>query len=170
MIILQVVGYKNSGKTRLSSYFIREGTAEGFKVGSIKHHAHGTPDIIEETDSAKHMKSGAEIAGVYGGGRLDLSIMNEEFSIARLAECYEKMGINLLIIEGFKQESYPKVVLLREDNDLQILQDVKNVVAVVCNNGCDTITNAQWPSFQSSDLKNISLWYATFLKSPPSVK
>lgn len=46
MMILQVVGHQNSGKTTLIEKCIKELTNHGIKVGTFKHHGHGgKPDI-----------------------------------------------------------------------------------------------------------------------------
>lgn len=39
--------------------------------------------------------------------------------------------VDTILIEGYKKESYPKVVLLRSAEDVELLQKVENIVAVI---------------------------------------
>ena len=59
MIIIGIVGWKNSGKTTLVKNLIKYFTKKKYVVGSIKH-AHHNFDIDKMgTDSFIHRKSGA---------------------------------------------------------------------------------------------------------------
>ena len=71
MDIIQIVGYKNSGKTALANEFISYLRNKGFLVGSLKHHGHGgTPAGIYNKDSESHRRNGAVVSGVKGEGML----------------------------------------------------------------------------------------------------
>src|SRR5690625_1984789 len=74
MKTMQIVGYKSSGKTTLTTRLIELLSARSVRVASLKHHGHGgVPLGLEETDSEKHRQAGALIAGVEGAGVLQLS-------------------------------------------------------------------------------------------------
>ena len=60
MIVIGIVGWKDSGKTRLMQNMIKYFTSKNYTVGSIKH-AHHNFDIDHEgTDSFLHRKAGAQ--------------------------------------------------------------------------------------------------------------
>lgn len=57
--VLQIIGYKNSGKTTLVCRLIEALSAQGIRVGSAKHDAHSFQLDDPGTDSSKHLLHGA---------------------------------------------------------------------------------------------------------------
>jgi molybdopterin-guanine dinucleotide biosynthesis adapter protein len=162
--VLQVVGFKNSGKTSLVCNMIKWASEFGISVSSCKHHGHGgKPDTVENTDSTFHQQAGAEISGVEGDGVLQLSISRKEWKLDDILSFYSYIKTDLIIIEGFKKERYPKVVLLRERSDDRILQEVENVIAVIApfpiENQKDTIAY-----FSKDKMKEFSHWYLKWVQ------
>lgn len=130
--ILQVVGYQNSGKTTLMEQLIAQATTEGFRVGTIKHHGHGGIPMIESSkDSSRHEQAGASITAVEGAGTLRMSIHQSNWQLADILAIYSSIEMDLILIEGYKKEHYPKVVLLRQAEDQSLLQQVTNIVCVL---------------------------------------
>ncbi|MFJ7980871.1 molybdopterin-guanine dinucleotide biosynthesis protein B [Lysinibacillus xylanilyticus] len=130
--ILQIVGYQNSGKTTLMEQLITKATTEGFRVGSIKHHGHGGIPMIESSkDSVRHEKAGASVTAVEGEGTLRMSIHQSNWQLADILAIYETFNMDIIFIEGYKNEDYPKVVLLRQAEDESLLQKVTNIVCVL---------------------------------------
>ncbi|MGE7674024.1 molybdopterin-guanine dinucleotide biosynthesis protein B [Lysinibacillus sp. NPDC094403] len=130
--ILQIVGYQNSGKTTLMEQLITQATTEGFRVGSIKHHGHGGIPMIESSkDSVRHEKAGASVTAVEGEGTLRMSIHQNNWQLADILAIYETFNMDIIFIEGYKNEDYPKVVLLRQAEDQSLLQKVTNIVCVL---------------------------------------
>ncbi len=130
--ILQIVGYQNSGKTTLTEQLIAQATIEGFVVGAIKHHGHGGVPMIESSkDSARHEKAGASVTAVEGQGTLRMSINRSHWQLADILAIYELMDMDLILIEGYKSEHYPKVVLLRRPEDQSLLQKVSNIICIL---------------------------------------
>ncbi|MBY7142077.1 molybdopterin-guanine dinucleotide biosynthesis protein B [Virgibacillus sp. NKC19-3] len=131
MEIIQIVGYKNSGKTTLANTFIETLANQGVRVASLKHHGHGgVPLGIEETDSEKHKRSGAVLSGVEGDGLFQIS-RQQPWDIDQMLAIYTLMDIEVVIMEGFKRQRYPKVVLIRTEEDLHLLDKVTNIKAVL---------------------------------------
>ena len=130
--ILQIVGYQNSGKTTLMEQLITQATTEGFRVGTIKHHGHGGIPMIESSkDSIRHEKAGASVTAVEGEGTLRMSIHQSNWQLAEILAIYETFNMDIIFIEGYKNEDYPKVVLLRHAEDQSLLQKVTNIVCVL---------------------------------------
>ncbi|OAH54315.1 MULTISPECIES: molybdopterin-guanine dinucleotide biosynthesis protein B [Bacillaceae] len=118
--VLQVVGYQNSGKTTLITKLITHVTENGFRVASIKHHGHGgSPDT---KDSTRHQQAGAIIAGVEGDGLLQLNIQRDSWPLDDILAVYNTFPVDLILVEGFKKELYPKIVLIRTEDDLPLLE------------------------------------------------
>lgn len=130
--ILQIVGYQNSGKTTVMEQLITQATTEGLRVGTIKHHGHGgIPTIESSKDSARHEKAGASVTAVEGEGTLRMSIHQSNWQLADILAIYESIEMDIILIEGYKNEHYPKVVLLRQVEDQSLLQKVSNIVCVL---------------------------------------
>ncbi len=130
--ILQIVGYQNSGKTTLMEQLITQATSDGFRVGTIKHHGHGGIPMIESSkDSVRHEKAGASVTAVEGEGTLRMSIHQSNWQLADILAIYETFNMDMILIEGYKNEDYPKVVLLRQAEDESLLQKVSNIICVL---------------------------------------
>lgn len=131
MEIIQIVGYKNSGKTTLSTNLIEFFSNKGINVASLKHHGHGgLPLGLEETDSAKHLQAGAVISGVEGDGMFQLT-KQKAWKVEDMLDFYRNLDTELVIIEGFKAHHYQKIVLIRNEEDLALLKAVTNIIAIV---------------------------------------
>lgn len=129
--ILQIVGYQNSGKTTLVEKFVRVLTNEGMKVATIKHHGHGGFPEVPQKDSERHRQAGAVVSSVEGAGLLSLSSFRDKWSLEEIIRLYEFFEVDIILIEGYKAETYPKVVLLRSMEDAALLNKVENVMAVI---------------------------------------
>lgn len=131
-IIFQVVGYQNSGKTTLTSKLIETLSTHGLKTVTIKHHGHGgKPDVADQKDSAIHLSAGAIASLVEGEGRLILQAEKCEFSLEQQIELLKFFHSDVILVEGHKSENYPKLLLVRDNRDLPLLDLVNNVLAVV---------------------------------------
>lgn len=131
MLIMQVVGYQNSGKTTIIEKCVKEFAFLGIKVGVLKHHGHGgTPDVYQK-DSVRHFQAGAKVSAVAGEGALLLHArIDESKSLVKFIELYQHFfEIEVLFIEGYKNLSYPKIVCLRDENDLDLLE-LPNIQAI----------------------------------------
>ncbi|WP_374723001.1 molybdopterin-guanine dinucleotide biosynthesis protein B [Peribacillus tepidiphilus] len=130
--VLQVVGYKKSGKTTLIKKIIEEATSRGLRVAALKHHGHGgPPEAAEGTDSVVHQRAGAVMSGVAGEGVLQLSIVVEDWPIDKIMAFYALVSFDFLVIEGYKKERFPKIVLVRKEEDLHLIEDLTEIVAII---------------------------------------
>ena len=129
--LLQIVGYQNSGKTTLVEKIVHALAERKMKVATIKHHGHGGFPEVAQKDSERHRKAGAVVSSVEGAGLLSLSSLREEWSLQEIIRLYEFFEVDIILIEGYKKESYPKVVLLCSEEDVELLHKVENIVAVI---------------------------------------
>jgi molybdopterin-guanine dinucleotide biosynthesis adapter protein len=130
--IFQIVGYQNSGKTTFLKKLLSQLHKEGYKTVTMKHHGHGgKPDIVEEKDSSQHILSGAAASLVEGGGRVLVQVEGWEVSIEDKLKLLSFFQPDIILIEGYKRELYPKLVFLRDNRDLHLLDELKNIKAVI---------------------------------------
>jgi molybdopterin-guanine dinucleotide biosynthesis adapter protein len=131
-VIFQIAGFQNSGKTTFTKNLLKKLKQHEIRTVSIKHHGHGgKPDVDIKKDSVQHIFSGADVSIVEGEGRLLLQAEYAEFSLVDQLSLLAFFQPDVILIEGYKRENYPKVLLLRDESDLPLLDQVKNVIALV---------------------------------------
>lgn len=152
MQICQIVGYKNSGKTTVMKHLIHYFSSNKMKVGSLKHHGHGgEPEMVENTDSSGHMESGSLVSGVQGENITQFAY-NLPLKLDELIQMYGNFSIDLLLVEGYKNADYPKIVLLKNGDDISLLDELSNIIAVGTWDGF-FLENSRYPTF---DINNIA--------------
>ncbi|RDW20168.1 molybdopterin-guanine dinucleotide biosynthesis protein B [Oceanobacillus arenosus] len=157
MKVIQIIGYKNSGKTTAAAALISALSEIGIRVASLKHHGHGgVPICIENTDSARHQRAGALVAGVEGEGMLQITSQND-WQLDKLIAIYQLLDIEVLVIEGFKQAPFKKVVMLDKEEDVLLLNESTNVLAVITSGPLANVS-IDCPVFESKDLQGFCDW------------
>ncbi len=134
MRIIQVAGYSNSGKTTLVEKLVSFATQQGLRVGTIKHHGHGGElmSLDDGKDSWRHRQAGAKVSAAVSKGALQLNVSREkEWTPNELLELYSNFPLDVVVIEGFKQSPFPKVVLIKELSDLKLLTLLENIICVI---------------------------------------
>ncbi len=109
-------------------HLIQALTKEGIKAVTIKHHGHGgKPEGEQGKDSGRHLEAGALAALVEGDGRLILQAENSNWSLEEQIRLMEFFQADVILIEGHKLELYPKLLILRDKDDLSLLAKVGNI-------------------------------------------
>lgn len=164
--ILQIVGYQNSGKTTLLTKIIKELSQAGIRVGTIKHHGHGgAPDAFDaDKDTAKHRHAGATVSAVEGEGMLQIEAFNADgWTLHDMVAFYRQLPIDIILIEGFKREYFPKVVLLRLEEDYILLEQLENIKAMIYwDKPCKGEIGI--PAFHINDEKDYLTWIKTYFE------
>ncbi len=131
--ILCFVGRSNSGKTTLIERLIPALVREGYRIATIKHAGHGFNLDTEGKDSWRHKRAGASTVIVTTKGSLAMfTDVNEDVQVEELRERYVATGIDLIIAEGWKNEGYPKIVVVR-DHVGEINVSDEGLLAMVSN-------------------------------------
>jgi molybdopterin-guanine dinucleotide biosynthesis protein B len=166
-VIFQVVGYQNSGKTTITSKLIIALVERRIKTVTIKHHGHGgKPESIPHKDTEKHLNAGALASMVEGEGSLLLQTENGYYSLGDQFELMKFFQPDVILIEGYKLEPFPKLLLLRNEKDLSLLKTVSNIVAIFywedeMEKNITSTTNI--PSFHIDDKRAI-IWTVELLQ------
>jgi molybdopterin-guanine dinucleotide biosynthesis protein B len=161
MKVIQVVGYKRSGKTTIAKTLIQLLSEKGKRVASLKHHGHGgIPLGIKETDSEKHRHAGALIAGVEGEGVVQLT--NEAgWDTEKMLAIYKLFHIENVVVEGFKTADYDKIVLIRDEGDIHLLEQVTNIQAVLTSVPLKQ-TLYPYPIFKHEEMEVFHDWFLEY--------
>lgn len=169
-LICQVAGFKNAGKTTVMTRLIEYFSAKKMKTATLKHHGHGgEPDIIKNRDSSLHMEAGSIISGVKGKSVTDLVINVPDLELDALIDVYRLFSIDILLIEGFKMADFPKIVLVKEKEDLSLLHDLANIIAV---GSWDSrlLEEVKYPAFSISSMDNALPMLAELIKKAQPIE
>lgn len=125
--VFQIVGYKNTGKTTLICKLIEMLTEQGIRVGVVKHDAHEFDTDHPGTDTWKQRKAGAQVVAIASGYRT--AIIKE--SSTSLHDLITQINdVDIILVEGYKFENHPKILMIRTEEDLELLNQINNVKAV----------------------------------------
>lgn len=117
-----ICGYKKSGKTQLTTELIKELRRRGHIVGTVKHIPKKEFTIDQEgTDTWRHAQAGAlAITSIS-----PTEIVKIEKRKASLEEELLRIhGYDFVLIEGFHdKENIPKIIIPRNDEEAEILDD-----------------------------------------------
>ncbi|PWL17960.1 molybdopterin-guanine dinucleotide biosynthesis protein B [Falsochrobactrum shanghaiense] len=110
-----ITGWKNSGKTTLTERLVQIFTERGYRISTIKH-AHHNFDIDHHgTDSWRHREAGAAEVAIVSSARYAIMHENLGEEEPSLQEIASKLApCDLVLVEGYKSESHPKIELRRE--------------------------------------------------------
>lgn len=125
--IIQVVGFKNAGKTTLIEYFIKRFIEEEWKVAAIKHDVHGFHMDKSGTDTWKMQQAGADVTAITSPMKTAVLYQNP-LSLQELLQHVK--DVDVVLVEGFKSENYPKMVLVQQ-NEIDELEKLQNVFCSV---------------------------------------
>lgn len=165
-VIFQIVGYQNSGKTTFLEKILSEMQKIQLKTITIKHHGHGgKPEVAKDKDSTRHLQSGAMVSIVEGDGLLVLESLKENWSLQEKVELASFFQPDCILIEGHKFVSFPKAVLLRNRDDISLVDQLKEikVVFVWDKTMVMELKDTSFPIFYLNDKEGIA-WLITYLQ------
>lgn len=133
--IVQIVGYKNSGKSTLTAALTKQLTYLGHRVAVIKHDGHDHFQMDQEgTDSYNFTANGASAVVVMSDTRTAII----EQRATELLDMVEYLTeYDWILIEGHKQAAYPKLLMIREPEDLILYEQLQGIIAVVTRAAVD---------------------------------
>lgn len=124
-LVIQIVGYKNSGKTTLIGALLQHWSAQGKKVAVIKHDAHEFEMDHAGTDTYAHTQLGAAAIAISSATRTAM-IEQQPSSLEQLIARFA-VGYDLILVEGFKQADYPKVVIVADEEGVSLPAELSHV-------------------------------------------
>lgn len=148
---LQVVGYKNAGKTTLVCEIVRRLTTAGLRVGTIKHDAHDADPEPAGADTRLHRTAGAHFTAMTSDART-MWVQERPTTMDDLLSAMEEAGVEAVIAEGFKSARFPKLVLLRGEQDADLLQ-LPGIIAVVARTPAFPADTAIYPVFRTDHFR-----------------
>jgi len=148
--IISFVGHSNSGKTTLIEQIVRNLARKGYKVGVLKH-THGAIKADKKgTDTDRFRLAGARISSICDDKLLVRFEKAQGHRPQTMVQALAK-ELDLLIIEGYKKEHFPKVLF----SDELSVADLKGIIATV---GKKKPNVAKVRHFQPSKISDITKW------------
>ena len=152
MLICGIVGWKNSGKTYFAQKLINYFNSKNFKVASIKH-AHHEFDIDKpNTDSYLHRKAGSQEILVSSSKRWVKIVELRGAEERKLSDLLNELDSpDIVIIEGFKNESHPKLEIIKEDTKDYLFTRLNTITGIVSDKKIDTLI----PQFKKENIDSV---------------
>jgi molybdopterin-guanine dinucleotide biosynthesis protein B len=146
--VVAVCGSKNSGKTDLIVNLIPLLSAAGLKVAVVKHHGHAMDLDVPGTDTYRFFLSGA--VGTVLSDDAHFSLTKRSDANRRdFAEFFPEA--DLILLEGFKDSSLPKIEMRRGANDAACA--LETLIAVVCD---ETEEMSEARTFRYGDYEGVA--------------
>ena len=129
--IFAISGVKNSGKTTLICRLLEIFKDKGLKVAVLKHDGHDFVPDVPGTDTYCQLQSGAYGTAVFSAGKYMLVKQQPQISEKELAEFFPEA--DLILLEGFKYSTYPKIEIIRKGNSAESVCNPKKLMAIATN-------------------------------------
>jgi molybdopterin-guanine dinucleotide biosynthesis adapter protein len=148
---ISIVGTSESGKTTLLEKLIYELKNRGYKTGVIKHVPHGLDIDKKGKDTYRLKASGADTVMAGAPGQIALIKDVSDDSLEALEKYFTDMDI--ILTEGYKRESRPKIEIFRDREDKKpLFLNDRNLIALVT----DTHINVKTPVFRTDQIHEIA--------------
>jgi molybdopterin-guanine dinucleotide biosynthesis adapter protein len=151
-----IVGWKNSGKTTLTSRLIAELTRRGYKVAAVKHAHHGFDVDQPGRDSYTFREAGAREVAVVSGKRVAVMHELRDEPEPPLEDVLKRLGgSDLILIEGFKRHHHPKIETRRREAVQQdaLGEEFPGIIAIASDHEVET---GEVPVFALDDVAAIA--------------
>ena len=150
--VISLVGRSDSGKTTFLEKLVPALVARGLTVGTIKHDVHGFDIDHPGKDSWRHKRSGAAATIISSPARLALiKDTDHDHALDELVPYFA--GYDLVLSEGYKRESKPKIEIYRpEAHPEPLCRNDPNLIALVS----DADVNLGVPRFGLNDAEGVA--------------
>ncbi len=155
MRILGIAGWSGAGKTTLLSKLIPELVGRGIRVSTMKHAHHAFDVDTPGKDSYVHREAGATEVMVSSTNRW--ALMHElrgEPEPDAAALIRHMTPVDLLLVEGFKNEPHDKLEIYRAENGRPLLSSSDSTYVAILSNG--PVTETELPVIDLNDVQAIA--------------
>lgn len=121
--VVSIVAKSGTGKTTLLEKLIAELKLRGYRVGAVKHDAHSFSIDHEGKDSWRLTEAGADTMLITSPEKIAMVKQNPQGAEPPLMETIAAYGddLDILLTEGFKRSSMPKIEVHRKDRSDKLL-------------------------------------------------
>jgi molybdopterin-guanine dinucleotide biosynthesis protein B len=132
MRIIGLAGWSGSGKTTLITKLLPRLIARGVRVSTIKHAHHGFDLDQPGKDSFMHRVAGATEVAISSSRRFAILHELRDEPEWDLPDLLQKLApVDLVLVEGFKRDAFPKLEVHRAANAKPLIQpDDPHIIAI----------------------------------------
>jgi len=151
MKVISLIGNSGSGKTHLIEFLIKKFKSKfNFEVSVVKYiHEHRIGE--EGKDSFKFSEAGAVFSVIKNKFNQNAIYLNKQISLDALINWLNKSlyKVDLIIIEGFRNVSYPTILCVKDikDIDIQLNKNVKLISGLITLNKVSEERESEIPIF-----------------------
>jgi molybdopterin-guanine dinucleotide biosynthesis protein MobB len=157
MRIIGLAGWSGSGKTTLITRLIPRLIGRGLAVSTLKHAHHGFDLDTPGKDSFMHRAAGATEVIISSAKRWAvLHELRDEAEWDMPALIAKMSQVDLVLVEGFKRDPFPKLEIYRAANGKPLLHpEDPHIVAVACDG---PLPQSRVPVIDLNDIEGIADW------------
>jgi molybdopterin-guanine dinucleotide biosynthesis protein B len=132
--MIGLAGWSGSGKTTLITKVLPVLISRGLKVSTLKHAHHGFDLDQPGKDSFMHRAAGASEVIISSAKRWAvLHELREEPEWNMPALLKKIAPVDLVLVEGYKRESFPKIEIYRATNGKPLLHDEDKFIVAIAS-------------------------------------
>jgi molybdopterin-guanine dinucleotide biosynthesis protein B len=150
--VISITGKSSSGKTTLLEKLIVELKRRGHKVAIVKHSHHADDLDTAKKDTWRFTQAGAELSAINSLDHLAVYRRMDHFFDPQEISGTILWDYDIILTEGFKGSSYPKIEVHRQAQGKELLTDPAQLLAVVTDEPLEI--NA--PQFRHEDVAGIA--------------
>ncbi|HEX4111132.1 MAG TPA: molybdopterin-guanine dinucleotide biosynthesis protein B [Stellaceae bacterium] len=168
--VFGLAGWSGSGKTTLIEKLLPALTGRGLRVSTLKHAHHDFQFDRPGKDSWRHREAGAAEVMVSSPRRWALVHEIREEVEPALADLLSRMSpVDLVLVEGFKRDPFPKLEVHRAALGKPLLApDDRDIVAIASD---APLAGATVPRFNLDDVAAIASFIVDHCRlAPPPAK
>jgi molybdopterin-guanine dinucleotide biosynthesis protein B len=155
MRIIGLAGWSGSGKTTLITKVLPRLIARGRRVSTLKHAHHGFDLDQPGKDSFMHRAAGATEVVISSAKRFAVLHELRDEPEWDLSDLLSKLSpVDLVLVEGYKRDAFPKLEIHRRDNGKPLLHpDDPHIVAIASDT---PLPLAKVPVIDLDDIERIA--------------
>ena len=134
MHVISVVGKHDIGKTYLLEQIIPK-LLKKYEIAVIKHTVHKIKRDMEETDTNRLSKAGSKLTAIISDDEIDISLKGNQINLSQVISILKniKQNLDILFLEGYKKEPFPKIVIIDNLDYLDQFRDAEIILIVSKN-------------------------------------
>ncbi|MHA1785618.1 MAG: molybdopterin-guanine dinucleotide biosynthesis protein B [Candidatus Helarchaeota archaeon] len=134
MRIVSIIGKHNIGKTYLLEQILPKLISK-YQVAIIKHTVHQIKSDEKGTDTFRLNKAGCSLTAISSNDELNIFFKKEKIQLSEIISTLSMLNpnIDILFLEGYKKEHYPKIIII---DDLDYLNQFRKeeILLVISKN------------------------------------